>query len=637
MAELAKELAAVHARWAPVEERVTEVQANIRGACEDIQPGESYNRANERQVEEFIRWLRQEFLGRAYEVERGGSPLEERQAAERWAHARQQSGAPRVVIERQRLSTWALRTTRWNYIFTVPGEVREAFVLVAHYDTWRGPGADDNTTGEEILKQYLLADLRRAERPKLTHVYFLAGSEECGLVGLLSQLLLAAGIIAGMQAWQQGSWGLLAVALALLPLASYRFGVSGSREYVRTLAPDELLSIRAVVSVDSVGEGRLYIPRSTLGADFIRAIIPFGDYDAFTDVLEEGAHLHGVKYNNYIAGGTTDHVSFLEVNNGLWARTREAARHAWAWAAGRPYKAPRVIPASALVAMLPGKASPVVFGGKIHTPQDVPARVYAEPLREALLVLDYLFFLLEGGKRPREPRRLEEFHYARLYEATAHRGGGREYWLVLKDALEPNRRNLNAVYRVEAQVDEAKKEARVTLGEPLGWGVDTRLRDDVSELCVARDRWYRRVRLDRLVVSDGRAELAFGRRLTLAQSLHRRGLRGVAAVERFMGTYSFVAFFAFAYAIAQGVSLALEFVLVRSYVFQEWFFRLSWVTIPLVLLFQVAVLVYLMARRIPTWIDNHYKHENRADNMGSLRRLRMESAQASVSATSPAT
>src|SRR6266516_7911458 len=50
--------------------------------------------------------------------------------------------------------------------------------LVAHYDTWRGPGADDNTTGEEILKQYLLADLRAARRPALTHTYFMAGSEE---------------------------------------------------------------------------------------------------------------------------------------------------------------------------------------------------------------------------------------------------------------------------------------------------------------------------------------------------------------------------------------------------------------------------------------------------------------------------
>lgn len=68
------------------------------------------------------------------------------------------------MIERQRLSAWAVRTTRWNYLFTVPGESADRIVLVAHYDTWRGPGADDNTTGEEMLKQYLLTDLRSSRR-----------------------------------------------------------------------------------------------------------------------------------------------------------------------------------------------------------------------------------------------------------------------------------------------------------------------------------------------------------------------------------------------------------------------------------------------------------------------------------------
>ena len=603
---------------------MAEIQENIRRDCSDLRAGESYNRANERQVEEFIVGLREEFHGRTYEVERSGKAGNEATFAQRWEQARARQDGPCVVIERQRLSPWALRTTRWNYVFTVPGEKPDIFLLVAHYDTWRGPGADDNTTGEEILKQYLLADLRAEQRPKLTHVYFLAGSEECGLVGLLSQLLLAGGIVAAMHCWQAEKWHLLILSLLLLPLASYRFGVSGSREYVRALSPEELRSIRAVISVDSVGEGRLYIPRSTLGADFVRALIPFGDYDAFTDLLQEGAHLHGIKYNSYIAGGTTDHVSFLEVNNGLWARLWEAARRAWAWMAGRDYRAPRLIPASALVAMLPGKASPLVFGGKIHTPQDVPERVYPEPLREALLVLDYVFFILEDGPRVREPRKLDEFHYARLYEISSPRGGGSEYWLVLKDALEPNRRNLNAIYRAEAQVDEVKKEATARLGEPLGWGVDTRLRDEVIELCQARDKWYRRVRLDHLTVSDGQRQFRYGRRLTLADQIHRRGLRALAWAEKQMGRYSFIAFFLFAYLIAKAVGWALGAAFARSFAFQEWFFAYEWVTIPLVLVLQIGVLVYLMARRIPTWIDNHYKHENRADNMGSLRRLKAE-------------
>src|SRR5213083_901537 len=139
-------LDAVHARYAPVDVRVSEILENIRRDCRELAP-ESRNEGNERQVEELIARLRAEF-------------------------------GEQVVMERQRLSAWAVRATRRNYLFTVPGERDDRIVLVAHYDTWRGPGADDNTTGEEILKQYLLADLRAARRPALTHTYFMAGSEE---------------------------------------------------------------------------------------------------------------------------------------------------------------------------------------------------------------------------------------------------------------------------------------------------------------------------------------------------------------------------------------------------------------------------------------------------------------------------
>lgn len=614
---LCKELAAVHARWAPVDERVREIQENIKDTCGDRLAGEGWNRANERQVERLITRLREEFPGRVYEAERGG---ENDKVAERRAEAQRRRDVPCVLVEKQRLSRWALRTTRWNYVFTVPGESPEALLLVAHYDTWRGPGADDNTTGEEILKQYLLADLRATSRPRLTHVYFFAGSEECGLVGLASQLLLAAGLIAAIQAWQRGSWEWGLVALGLCPLASYRFGVSGSREYVQALSAEELNCIRAVVSVDSVGEGRMFIPRSTLGADFIRAMIPYAHYDAFTDVLEEGAHLHGIKYNNYLAGGTTDHLSFLEVNNGLWCRTRDTVRRAWAWLSGRDYRPPRRIPATALVAMQPGKASPVVFGGKIHTKADVPERVYEEPLREALLILDYTFHIVEGGARLREPRRLEEFHYARLYEISRTNDAKTEYWLALKDALEPNRRNLNAVFRATAEVDEDKKEARARVGEALGWGVETRLRKEVVELCRERGKRCRRVRVDRLRVSDGQQEVAYARRLTALDWVRRYWHRALGALGVWVGRYSFIAFLLVAYGVAWSVAKVLDFFFFRSFAFQELFFTHTWVSMPLLIVVQLSLLAYLMARAIPTWIDNHYRHENRDDNMGSLRR-----------------
>src|SRR5438034_8075947 len=179
------DLDAVHARYPPVDARVTEILENVRRDCRELTL-ERRNEGNERQVEEFIARLRVEF-------------------------------GERVVIERQRLSAWAVRTTRWNYLFTVPGESDDRIVLVAHYDTWRGPGADDNTTGEEILKQYLLADLRAARRPALTHTYFMAGSEECGLVGLTSQILLPLGMLAGNFALTYGDWALVALAVALAP------------------------------------------------------------------------------------------------------------------------------------------------------------------------------------------------------------------------------------------------------------------------------------------------------------------------------------------------------------------------------------------------------------------------------------
>src|SRR6266480_5623954 len=99
-------LDAIHARYAPVDARVAEILENIRRDCRALER-ESRNQGNERQVEEFIDRLRAEF-------------------------------GERMVTERQRLSAWAVRTTRWNYLFTVPGDSTDRIVLVAHYDTGRG-------------------------------------------------------------------------------------------------------------------------------------------------------------------------------------------------------------------------------------------------------------------------------------------------------------------------------------------------------------------------------------------------------------------------------------------------------------------------------------------------------------------
>jgi hypothetical protein len=44
-------------------------------------------------------------------------------------------------------------------------------------------------------------------------------------------------------------------------------------------------------------------------------------------------------------------------------------------------------------------------------------------------------------------------------------------------------------------------------------------------------------------------------------------------------------------------------------------------TVPLVMALQVGAVLILISRGIPTWTDNAYRHENRADNLGSLRRV----------------
>ena len=108
--------------------------------------------------------------------------------------------AGRFQTEIQPIPKRRIRTTDRNFVVTVNGRSAERIVLVAHYDTWAGlsreaPGADDNTTGEEVLKHYVLRDLAADEPPELTHVYLFAGSEECGMRGLISQLGLTAGLM----------------------------------------------------------------------------------------------------------------------------------------------------------------------------------------------------------------------------------------------------------------------------------------------------------------------------------------------------------------------------------------------------------------------------------------------------------
>jgi hypothetical protein len=607
-----------------VDERVAELLEAVRRGAQRA-PGESWDTANERHAEEFIAALCARFPGRAFEVcWPPAHDQPEKMLRQSLAYAeptpgrgRPQPGEPLVLVERQRLRTLARRTTGYNYIFTVPGDVAERVVLVAHYDTWRGPGADDNTTGEEILKQYLLEDLRAPRQPPLTHVYILAGSEECGLIGFASQVVLGVALGLANVALAQGLYAVTALGLAMVPLAGFRFGVSGSREYVASLSAAELGLVKSVIAVDSVGEGRMYIPETSLGASFVSAFFPYPGYEQLNHLLQEGAHLHGIKYNTFIAGGTTDHISFLEV--GRRARDRIGNVLGCPRWLGCHRLGKRRIPAAALVALLPGKASPLVFGGKIHTPHDTADRVYAKPLGETLKILDYWLHLMQGGPRIAEPRALDEYHYAQLFRVRRPAGTGEEeHWLALKDAVEPNRRNLNGLYRVDLAIADGV--ARCQRPRIAAWGVDTRLAAELAGQ-LPPGSVQERLEVRRLELATAEAAIAFERRSNSRRcAVEAAAHDTVGALERFMGANTFLAFFGAAFLLAKAVEavLALAF---RSSAFQELFFRYFALTLPLTIVLQLAAVIWLVGTKIPTMIDNAYRHLNKADNLRSLRRV----------------
>ena len=112
------------------------------------------------------------------------------------------------------------------------------------------------------------------------------------------------------------------------------------------------------------------------------------------------------------------------------------------------------------------------------------------------------------------------------------------------------------------------------------------------------------------------------RRRTVMHAVEAAGHDVVGGLERFMGANTFLAFFGAAYLLAKGVeaTLALAF---RWPAFQEQFFRYFALTLPLTIVGQLCVVVWLVGKKVPTMIDNAYRHLNKADNLRSLRRVRI--------------
>jgi len=129
--------------------------------------------------------------------------------------------------------------------------------------------------------------------------------------------------------------------------------------------------------------------------------------------------------------------------------------------------------------------------------------------------------------------------------------------------------------------------------------------------------------LRRLELTAGDGLIAFEKRPHGAWvAVEAAGHDAVGALERLMGANTFLAFFGAAYLLAKAVEaiLALAF---RWPAFQEQFFRYFALTLPLTIVLQLGVVVWLVGKKIPTLIDNAYRHLNKADNLRSLRRTRV--------------
>jgi len=92
-------------------------------------------------------------------------------------------------------------------------------------------------------------------------------------------------------------------------------------------------------------------------------------------------------------------------------------------------------------------------------------------------------------------------------------------------------------------------------------------------------------------------------------------------VRRFL----FITFFAAAYALAQLFGWGFDWAFETWPRFGLWVADHVGLTITVTIVVEMAILLQLMTRRIPAWIDNGYKHQNKADNLGSLRRVQMPS------------
>jgi len=157
--------------------------------------------------------------------------------------------------------------------------------------------------------------------------------------------------------------------------------------------------------------------------------------------------------------------------------------------------------------------------------------------------------------------------------------------------------------------------------------VHTRLRHEVDHQ-LARSAGngsrgaYERLPVQEIELTTREGTLRFSARTRgLVSALHALARQALGSFERFMGSNTFLVFFAVAFLLARVFDLALSLVFARLPGFATWFFDWFALALPVTVAAQLAVLLWLIGTKIPTMIDNAYRHLNKADNLRSLSRV----------------
>jgi acetylornithine deacetylase/succinyl-diaminopimelate desuccinylase-like protein len=80
------------------------------------------------------------------------------------------------------------RTNSANIVGTLAGGAGQEIVLSAHYDSWKGPGANDNASGVAVLLELARRYGSRKPAPAVTLRFVAFGAEELGLLGAKAYL-----------------------------------------------------------------------------------------------------------------------------------------------------------------------------------------------------------------------------------------------------------------------------------------------------------------------------------------------------------------------------------------------------------------------------------------------------------------